>query len=122
VTLNSFQDCRIRPLCHFSSSASSGFPDCGCKYRKLFSFQPNFSAVFSKKMLLFFHAVNAAYAQLFRRTIFQKKLTTGFKAVVAHSKTGSEKPAGSGRAFGYRFFHSVFIAFLLQYSFELSWV
>ncbi len=23
VTLNSFQDCRIRPLCHFSS---------GCKY------------------------------------------------------------------------------------------
>ena len=32
VTLNSFQDCRIRPLCHFSL--------CGCKYRcVLYSFQ-----------------------------------------------------------------------------------
>nr|AOE07709.1 hypothetical protein [uncultured bacterium] len=32
VTLNSFQDCRIRPLCHFSL--------CGCKYKRVFfSFQ-----------------------------------------------------------------------------------
>ena len=30
VTLNSFQDCRIRPLCHFSLRL------CGCKYRNLF--------------------------------------------------------------------------------------
>src|SRR5690606_25031014 len=30
VTLNSFQDCRIRPLCHFSLS--------GCKYRKVFQY------------------------------------------------------------------------------------
>jgi hypothetical protein len=86
-----------------------------------FLFSRIFQQFFRKKCFFFSHAVNAAYAQLFRRTIFQKKLTTGFKAVVAHSKTGSEKPAGSGRAFGYRFFHSVFIAFLLQYSFKLSW-
>ena len=30
VTLNSFQDCRIRPLCHFSNS--------GGKYKTLFLF------------------------------------------------------------------------------------
>ena len=29
VTLNSFQDCRIRPLCHFSN---------GCKYNLFFCF------------------------------------------------------------------------------------
>lgn len=35
VTVNSFQDCRNRPLCHFSSMLLS-FPDCECKYRNLF--------------------------------------------------------------------------------------
>ena len=35
VTVNSFQDCRNRPLCHFSSMLPS-FPDCECKYRNLF--------------------------------------------------------------------------------------
>jgi hypothetical protein len=33
VTVNSFQDCRIRPLCHFSSASHQVFPECGCKYR-----------------------------------------------------------------------------------------
>ena len=35
VTVNSFQDCRIRPLCHFSSKSLS-FRDCECKYKNLF--------------------------------------------------------------------------------------
>jgi hypothetical protein len=36
VTVNSFQDCRNRPLCHFSRK--SGLTYCGCKYSKLFEF------------------------------------------------------------------------------------
>ena len=43
VTVNSFQDCRNRPLCHFSNT-SQPFPDCGCKYRKLFYFCKFFMA------------------------------------------------------------------------------
>ena len=39
VTLNSFQDCRIRPLCHFSM--------CECKYKwVLYSFQIVFDVYF----------------------------------------------------------------------------
>jgi hypothetical protein len=37
VTVNSFQDCRIRPLCHFSSERQS-LVDCECKYRYSFRF------------------------------------------------------------------------------------
>ena len=37
VTVNSFQDCRIRPLCHFSGRANQ-ITDSGCKYRKAFHF------------------------------------------------------------------------------------
>ncbi len=35
VTVNSFQDCRNRPLCHFSNM-SQPFLYCECKYRKVF--------------------------------------------------------------------------------------
>jgi hypothetical protein len=41
VTVNSFQDCRIRPLCHFSSMLLS-FADCECKYKTLFWFSKLF--------------------------------------------------------------------------------
>lgn len=38
VTVNSFQDCRNRPLCHFSSMLLQLVPHCGCKYSKVFCF------------------------------------------------------------------------------------
>ena len=41
VTLNSFQDCRIRPLCHFSNS--------GGKYKTLFLFIKTLSVFNFKK-------------------------------------------------------------------------
>ena len=37
VTVNSFQDCRIRPLCHFSSIPQS-CSECGCKDKMFFRF------------------------------------------------------------------------------------
>jgi hypothetical protein len=33
VTLNSFQDCRIRPLCHFSNAVAN----IGCFFKKSYS-------------------------------------------------------------------------------------
>ena len=41
VTVNSFQDCRIRPLCHFSNK-SHPFAECGCKYSNLFLISKTF--------------------------------------------------------------------------------
>jgi hypothetical protein len=41
VTVNSFQDCRIRPLCHLSNKTHS-ISQCGCKYKNLFSFYKNY--------------------------------------------------------------------------------
>ena len=43
VTVNSFQDCRNRPLCHFSNKTQS-FSDCECKYRTIFCFCKRFIA------------------------------------------------------------------------------
>lgn len=49
VTVNSFQDCRIRPLCHFSSMSLS-LPDCECKYKNLFWLC---KSIFRKKASIF---------------------------------------------------------------------
>ena len=46
VTVNSFQDCRNRPLCHSSCELSL----CGCKYKQPFLFPMNYS---NKKMWFF---------------------------------------------------------------------
>ena len=53
VTDNSFQDCRIRPLCHFSGRTII-LSDSGCKYRKGFSFCKSIFAFFNQ---LFFYLV-----------------------------------------------------------------
>ena len=41
VTVNSFQDCRNRPLCHFSNMLQP-LADCGCKYSAFFGFYKPF--------------------------------------------------------------------------------
>jgi hypothetical protein len=53
VTVNSFQDCRIRPLCHFSSMSPS-FADCECKYKTLFRFSKLFQSFFTDYFKLIF--------------------------------------------------------------------
>lgn len=85
-----------------------------------FLFSRIFQQFFRKKNFFFSHLNDAAYTQLLSRNTFQKKLTAGFKAVVAHSKSGKKKPARSGRTPGDRFFHSVVTTILLEYSFKLS--
>ena len=68
VTVNSFQDCRIRPLCHFSSMSRS-FADCECKYKTLFRFSKLFLDFFLGSFEIIFKCL---IISIYEKDIFRK--------------------------------------------------
>lgn len=77
VTVNSFQDCRIRPLCHFSSMLLS-LSDCECKYKNLFWFC---KSIFIKKHLFLGLIFKGFILFTLDGTYFYKKLMKEFNTL-----------------------------------------
>jgi hypothetical protein len=79
VTVNSFQDCRIRPLCHFSSMLQS-FADCECKYKTLFRFSKLFLSFFTDYFKLIFKCF---IISIYFKNIFKLNNVINLKLVLA---------------------------------------